>query len=90
MMKSRKLTGTSIGIAPGPRNNLNRQSAPCSASLKLPVSMPGTSATRNLPTGLLTGAQSEHHWLQPGSEVLDSSGKFWVPLITAYSGRRWR
>ncbi|CDX60230.1 putative integrase/resolvase recombinase protein [Mesorhizobium plurifarium] len=34
------------------------------------------------------GAKSEHHWLQPGGEVLDSSGKFWVPLIAAYTGAR--
>ena len=35
-----------------------------------------------------TGAKSEHYWLQPGSEVLNSSGKFWVPLIATYSGAR--
>ncbi|MDF1600184.1 site-specific integrase [Mesorhizobium sp. YIM 152430] len=35
-----------------------------------------------------TGAKSERHWLQPGSEVLDSSGKYWIPLIAAYSGAR--
>ncbi|MER8960820.1 site-specific integrase [Mesorhizobium sp. M0701] len=35
-----------------------------------------------------TGAKSEHHWLQPGNEVLNSSGKFWVPLIGAYTGAR--
>jgi integrase len=34
------------------------------------------------------GAKSEHHWLQPGSEVLNSSGKFWVPLIAVYTGAR--
>ncbi|WP_179296542.1 MULTISPECIES: site-specific integrase [unclassified Mesorhizobium] len=35
-----------------------------------------------------TGAKSESHWLQPGDEVLHSSGKFWVPLIAAYTGAR--
>lgn len=35
-----------------------------------------------------TGAKSETHWLQPGDEVLGSSGKFWVPLIAAYTGAR--
>src|SRR5262249_988006 len=35
-----------------------------------------------------TGAKSEHHWLQPGDKVLNSTGKFWVPLIAAYTGMR--
>ncbi|RWF77018.1 MAG: site-specific integrase [Mesorhizobium sp.] len=35
-----------------------------------------------------TGAKSETHWLQPGSQILHSSGKFWVPLIAAYTGSR--
>lgn len=35
-----------------------------------------------------TGARSQRNWLEPGNEVLDSSGKFWVPLIAAYTGAR--
>lgn len=35
-----------------------------------------------------TGAKSEHHWLQPGSQILDLSGKFWVPLVALYAGAR--
>lgn len=34
------------------------------------------------------GAKSEHHWLQPGSQTLELSGKFWVPLVALYTGAR--
>lgn len=34
------------------------------------------------------GCLSERHWSQPGSLVLRDSGRYWVPLISLYSGAR--
>ncbi|MCW2308868.1 DUF6538 domain-containing protein [Rhodobium gokarnense] len=37
---------------------------------------------------LYTGCRSAYHWSRPGDEVLSDSGRYWVPLISLYSGAR--
>lgn len=37
---------------------------------------------------IFTGCKSEHHWAQIGDIVLADSGKFWLPLISLFSGAR--
>ena len=37
---------------------------------------------------LYTGCRSAYHWSRPGTEVLADSGRYWVPLISLYSGAR--
>jgi integrase len=35
-----------------------------------------------------SGARSEHFWLQAGDQVLSHMGRYWIPIIAAYSGMR--
>ena len=37
---------------------------------------------------IYTGCQSHRQWIQPGQQVLNDSGMFWVPLISLFSGAR--
>ena len=37
---------------------------------------------------IYTGCLSDRHWAQPGNLVLRDSGRYWVPLISLYSGAR--
>jgi len=37
---------------------------------------------------IYVGCQSEAHWKQPGPNILRLSAKFWVPLISLFSGMR--
>ncbi|MBS0250470.1 MAG: site-specific integrase, partial [Proteobacteria bacterium] len=37
---------------------------------------------------LYVGCESERHWKQPGESILRCSAKFWVPLISLFSGMR--
>src|SRR5690606_32218623 len=37
---------------------------------------------------IYTGCQSAHDWSKPGNEVLIDSGRYWVPLISLFSGAR--
>ena len=37
---------------------------------------------------LYVGCESERHWKQPGQFILRRSAKFWVPLVSLFSGMR--
>ncbi len=37
---------------------------------------------------LYVGCKSQTKWTQPGSEIMDTTAKFWVPLIGLYTGMR--
>lgn len=37
---------------------------------------------------IYTGCVSERHWAKPGNLVLRDSGRYWVPLISLFSGAR--
>lgn len=51
-----------------------------------PFSLEQLRTTFNAP--IYTGCHSEQHWKQQGATVLRESGKFWVPLISLFSGAR--
>lgn len=51
-----------------------------------PFSLDQLQAIFNSP--IYTGCHSEHYWARPGTEVYSSSGRYWVPLISLFSGAR--